>query len=67
MMSDILSNVIRFLVLIAVQVFLLDHVDLYDGFIVPHLYILAILMLPFNMERSVLMLIGFGAMRRTIG
>jgi len=59
MMGLITSNAIRFLILLGVQVFLLDHINLYDGFIVPYLYILFLFMLPFDIERSVLLLAGF--------
>lgn len=58
MMSTIISNLIRFILLVGVQVLVLDHIDLYDGLIVPYIYVLFILMLPIELERSLVMIIG---------
>lgn len=60
MIGEIISHSIRFIVLIAVQVFLLDHLDVADGMAVPYVYVLFLLMLPFNLNHSTLMLIGYG-------
>jgi len=59
MISIVIANGIRFLALMVIQVFLLDHLDLYDGMVVPYLYILFLFMLPFDIEHSFLMVIGF--------
>ena len=59
MVSIILGNIVRFVILMVIQVFLLDHLDLYDGMVVPYLYILFLFMLPFDIEHSFLMVIGF--------
>ena len=60
MISEILSHSIRFLVLMLIQVFILDHIDLADGMAVPYLYVLFLLMLPFDIRHPTLMLIAFG-------
>lgn len=60
MISAIAGHIIRFFVLIIVQVFLLDHLDLANGMVVPYLYVLFLLMLPFDIRHSSLLLIGFG-------
>ena len=58
-MSDLLKNIIRFLVFILVQVFVLDNIPPLHQFIVPILYFLFILWLPFSISRFWLMVIGF--------
>jgi rod shape-determining protein MreD len=58
-MSNILKNIIRFILFIAVQVFVLNNVPPLHQFIVPYLYFLYILWLPFNINRFVLLLVGF--------
>ena len=52
------KHVIRFVVLVLVQVFILNHISL-GGYVNPYLYILFILWLPFNTERWVLLLSAF--------
>jgi rod shape-determining protein MreD len=59
MINEILSHSTRFLFLMIVQLFLLDHLDIADGMVVPYIYVLFLLMLPFNMTNSSLMLVGF--------
>lgn len=49
---------VRFIVLVAAQVLLIDHVNLY-GYINPQLYILFILLLPFQIPGSVLLWSAF--------
>lgn len=58
-MSDLLKNIIRFLVFILVQVFVLDNIPPLHQFIVPIIYFLFILWLPFSISRFWLMVIGF--------
>lgn len=58
-MSDLLKNIIRFVVFILAQVFILHKVPPLHQFIVPYLYFLYILWLPFNIGRSWLMMIAF--------
>ncbi|MDE3234938.1 MAG: rod shape-determining protein MreD [Bacteroidota bacterium] len=58
-MSSIVKNIIRFILFILVQVFVLDKVPPLHQFIVPYVYFLYILWLPFNINRFVLLLVGF--------
>jgi rod shape-determining protein MreD len=58
-MSELLKNMIRFVLFILVQVFILFKIPPLHRFITPYLYFLYILWLPFNLSRSLLMLIGF--------
>lgn len=58
-MSDLLKNIIRFLVFVLVQVFVLDNIPPLHQFIVPIIYFLFILWLPFSISRFWLMVIGF--------
>lgn len=57
------KDVIRFIVLIALQVLILDHINL-GGYINPSLYVLFILLLPFEIPGWALLisafLLGFG-------
>jgi rod shape-determining protein MreD len=52
-------SLLRFVLLIAVQVLLLDQMDLANGWVVPYLYILFLLMLPFELPTWAVLLIGF--------
>jgi rod shape-determining protein MreD len=58
-MSVLLKNIIRFVLFILVQVYVLHQVPPLHKFIVPYLYFLYIIWLPFTLHRSVLMLIAF--------
>lgn len=58
-MSELLKNIIRFMLFILVQVFILNRIPPLHRFITPYLYFLFILWLPFNMSRGALMLVGF--------
>lgn len=58
-MSSLIKNIIRFILFIAVQVFILNQVPPLHRFVVPYLYFLYIIWLPFNLNRFVLMLIAF--------
>ena len=57
-MSGLLRNIIRFVLFILVQVYLLNGIHLHQ-YIIPYLYYLFILWLPFNTSRSSLLFIGF--------
>lgn len=57
-MSILLRNIIRFLFLLLIQVFVLNKI-LINQLVSPYLYMLFILALPFNLPRSVVMLLGF--------
>jgi len=58
-MSILLKNMIRFVLFILVQVFVLFKMPTLHRFITPYLYYLFILWLPFNLPRFWLTLIGF--------
>lgn len=58
-MSDLLRNIIRFFVFILVQVYLLNKVPHLHQFVIPYLYFLFILWLPFTVSRVGLLVIAF--------
>ena len=58
-MSDFARNTIRFFLFILVQVFVLFQIEPLHRFIVPYLYFLYILWLPFTMSRISLMMVSF--------
>ena len=58
-MSSIIKNIIRFAFFILLQVYVLDQVPPLHQFIVPCLYFLFILWLPFNINRFLLLVIAF--------
>ncbi|MBY0537469.1 MAG: rod shape-determining protein MreD [Chitinophagaceae bacterium] len=58
-MSDLVKNTVRFLLFILVQVLVLVKVKPLHQFVVPYLYFLYILWLPFNTPRLALTFIGF--------
>lgn len=58
-MSDLVRNMIRLAVFILVQVYLLNTIPFLHRFIVPYIYFLFILWLPFSISRVGLMLVGF--------
>jgi hypothetical protein len=57
--SDFLKNIIRFAVFILMQHYVLNKVPHLHKFIVPYLYYLFILWLPFGISRMSLLLVGF--------
>ncbi|MFP5041767.1 rod shape-determining protein MreD [Parasediminibacterium sp. JCM 36343] len=58
-MTSLLKNIIRFILFILVQVYVLDKVPPLHQFIVPYLYFLFILWLPFTINRVLLLAIAF--------
>jgi len=58
-MSDLVKNIFRLILFITVQVFLLNKIPFLHRFIVPYLYFLFILWLPFSTPRLALLFIGF--------
>lgn len=58
MIIEILKIIFRFIVLIAVQVLVLNHVEI-SGYINPFLYVLFIIMLPVRIPRLLLLIIAF--------
>jgi len=58
-MSDLLKNIIRFVLFISLQVFILDNIPPLHRFIIPVIYYLFILWLPFSVPRFWLLVLGF--------
>lgn len=58
-MSDFIRNIIRLAVFIAIQVYLLNKIPHLHQFIVPYIYYLFVLWLPFTVSRMGLMFLGF--------
>ncbi|NIG52907.1 rod shape-determining protein MreD [Chitinophaga sp. Cy-1792] len=57
-MSILLRNIIRFVLLLLIQVFVLNKILIHQ-LVSPYLYMLFILVLPFNLPRPALMVLGF--------
>ena len=58
-MSDFLRNTIRLAIFILLQVYVLNKIPALHQFIIPILYYLFILWLPFSISRATLLLTGF--------
>ncbi|MCX6204684.1 MAG: rod shape-determining protein MreD [Bacteroidetes bacterium] len=58
-MSDLIKNIVRFILFIFFQVFILNEVPPLHQFIVPYIYFLFILWLPFNINRFFLLILAF--------
>jgi hypothetical protein len=58
-MNVVPRNIIRFIFFILLQVFILDNVPALHRFIIPVIYFLFILWLPFSISRFWLLIIGF--------
>lgn len=58
-MSDFLKNIIRFILFILVQEYILFQIPPLHRFITPYIYFLYILWLPFSISRMRLTLVGF--------
>lgn len=58
-MSDALKHIARFALFIMIQVYVLNQVPHLHRFIVPYLYYLPLLWLPFSISRLGLMTVGF--------
>jgi len=52
------KNIIRFVLLVLLQVLVLDKVS-FGGYIIPYVYILFILLLPFDIPKSLLLILAF--------
>lgn len=58
-MSNVyLRNTIRFVVLVLVQVFILNNMNI-NGYLNPYIYVLFILMLPVRINKSLLLILAF--------
>ncbi len=58
MNSNITSNIFRFIVLLFVQVLILNNIN-FMGYINPYLYILFVLLYPFNSNQSLFLIFSF--------
>lgn len=58
MISDILANAFRFIILVLVQTLILNNIQL-SGYINPYLYVLFILLLPIETPKWLLLLLAF--------
>ena len=58
MLNEIIRNIIRFIVLVAVQILIIKNIEL-GRFINPFLYVLFIIVLPFETPKWLLLLSGF--------
>jgi rod shape-determining protein MreD len=58
-MSNLLRNIIRLILFILFQVFVLNNIPPLHQYITPYVYFLFILWLPFNIGRSSLLIVAF--------
>jgi hypothetical protein len=58
-LNDLVKNIFRLAIFILVQVYVLDKIPHLHRYVVPYLYFLFILWLPFNITRIGLLLVGF--------
>ncbi len=58
-MSTFLKNIIRYVLFIGIQVYILNQIPPLHQFIVPYLYFLFLIWLPFNLGRFPLLFISF--------
>ncbi len=58
MIIDFFKNILRFIILVFLQVLIVKNVEL-GPYIVPFIYVLFIVMLPFNIQKMFLLVIAF--------
>lgn len=58
MILTFIANLLRFIALMLLQVLVLDHLDVANGWLVPYLYVLFLLMLPFELPTWSILTIG---------
>ncbi|MFT5183452.1 MAG: rod shape-determining protein MreD [Flavobacteriales bacterium] len=59
MIRIIANNIIRFMFLLMVQAMIVNRINIMDGFVLPFIYIFAILMLPLHTPRWLVLVIAF--------
>ena len=59
MIGTIAANVVRIFGLVLLQALVIDRLDVANGWITPYLYVLGLLMLPFETPPWATLLIGF--------
>jgi hypothetical protein len=60
-LSDLVKNIFRLSIFIIVQVYVLDKIPHLHRFVIPYIYFLFVLWLPFTLSRVGLLLVGFVA------
>lgn len=58
-MNDLIKNIFRLFIFVVVQVYVLDKLPPLHRFVIPYIYFLFILWLPFSLSRFGLLLIAF--------
>lgn len=58
-MTDLVRNIFRFILFIGLQYYILDKIPPLHRFIIPQIYFLFILWLPFGISRFWLLIVGF--------
>ncbi len=58
MNNVVVKNIVRFVLLVLLQVLVLDTVQ-FGGFVIPYVYLLFILLLPLDINKSLLLLLAF--------
>ncbi len=58
MIGTVLANILRFVLLVLIQVLILDHVNVANGYMAPYLYVLFVLMLPFETPIWAVLVLG---------
>ncbi|EZH71464.1 rod shape-determining protein MreD [Aquimarina atlantica] len=58
MNRDTLLHIIRFIVLVLIQVFILNHIN-FLGYLNPYIYVIFILMAPININKGLFLVISF--------
>lgn len=58
MIGTVFANILRFVALILLQVLVLDHLDVLNGYAMPYLYVLFLLMLPIELPAWAQLAIG---------
>lgn len=59
MIGTVISNLLRFVLLVLLQALVVDHIDLANGWVVPYIYVLFLLMLPLDMATWAVLVVGF--------
>ena len=58
MLRTATSDIPRAILLLLVQILVLNQLDLFNGFVLPYLYILVLLLLPFETKKGVQLILG---------
>lgn len=59
MIGTVARHILQFIFLVLLQALVIDHVDLANGWVVPYLYVLFIISLPFDTPPWATLLLGF--------